>query len=137
MALKWTKEEPGHYVSGDWHVKGSGTSWDLYKKKTHVHGPCKSKKECQQVAEDPSFATPEPEPKNPQNTGFNSKGPASLDDLDGVMRSLYLEVTHLTTSIAQQAHYEKQLSESIDKLTKAMLVLGKHIANLDNKKSCK
>jgi hypothetical protein len=127
--LKWTRKEPGHYVSGTWHVKGAGTSWDLYDGRKHI-ASSKSKKECQQIAEDPPKKEEEPTIED-RGTGHKPKGAVKLDDLHGVMTSLYLEMTHITTSVTENAHYNKKLSESIDKLTSAVLILGKHVAKLN------
>jgi hypothetical protein len=134
-SLKWTRKESGHYVSGTWHVKGAGTNWDLYNGRKHI-APGKSKKECQQLAENPPAADPDDDDATPaeRGTGHKPKGAVKLDDLHGVMTSLYLEMTHITTSVTENAHYNKKLSESIDKLTNAVLILGKHVAKLNTEK---
>jgi hypothetical protein len=121
-------------MSGTWHVKGAGTSWDLYNGRKHIASG-KSKKQCQQIAEDPPAADPEDDDATPaeRGTGHKPKGAVKLDDLHGVMCSLYLEMTNLSTSVVQLAHYIKEEAEAKNKLTNAVLILGKHVAKLEKK----
>lgn len=122
--LKWKRLEPGNYQSGDWHVKGTGTNWDLYKGRKHI-ATGTSKKECQLRAEDPLHSTEEePQVEAPK------KSKVSLDDLHGVVASLYLEITHLSAATSKLAHYVKEEAEQKEKLTKAVLILGKHVGQL-------
>jgi hypothetical protein len=118
--LKWKRQEPGHYTSGDWHVKGTGTNWDLHKKKTHVHSGS-SKKECQELAE--TGATPVADPEDLHSYAPRKK---SKEELDSVLASLRLEVDQLALRVSS-------LDTTISKLTEAVLILGKHTAKLGKK----
>jgi hypothetical protein len=131
--MKWKRQEPGHYVSGTYHVKGTGTNWDLYKGRKHLYSGS-SKKECQKEAEKylsgERKVEKESAPAASKGTGFSPKGQPTLDDLHGVMTSLYLEMTHVSAAMAQLSHYIKEEAESKDRLAKAILLLGRHVGKL-------
>lgn len=130
--MKWTREAPGHYVSGKWSIEGEGTSWTLYEgsKKRHK---AKSKKDCQQIAEnaeegvdghsEPNEEVPPPQPK----------GKTSKLDLDGVLASLRLEIDQLSWRISSLDDANRKLAESNAQLTNAVMILGKHIAKMKGK----
>jgi hypothetical protein len=121
--MKWTREQPGVYISGKWRVEGEGTDWELFEGKKKRH-KARSKKECQQVAE----AAEEDvdghhEPDDPLPTTFVDPKPSKLA-LDGVLASLRLDIDHLS-------HRISSLDDSNRKLTEAILILGKHVAKLN------
>jgi len=126
MTLKWKRPEPGHYVCGTWHVKGVGTSWDLYNGRKHIHSGT-TKKECQQMAENsPKVEQPEDEVPVPSVSRRVSK----ITDLDSVLASLRLEINNLALRIGSMDAGIQKSTESSDGLTKAILLLGRHLGKL-------
>ncbi len=117
--LTWKRPEAGHYTSGTWHVKGTGTNWDLYDGRKHITSAT-SKKACQQHAENPppteeTEIAPEPELAKAPKRGKL--------ELDSVLASLRLEVDQLALRISS-------LDTTISGLKDAVLILAKHAAKL-------
>lgn len=111
LIMKWTRVGTGHYVCGEWAIKGVGTKWVLH----HSDGSrlaCNSKKKCQQTAEqaedtpaDAPDSAPEPvsEPLPPKPRMPSEK----LSD--SVLSSLSLQIDHLS-------HRIDALSAAIERL---------------------
>jgi len=118
--LKWTRKEPGHYVSGTLHIKGAGTNWDLYDKEDHIHSG-NSKKECQQVAENPPATIAHKDSSELPVAVSAAKSTSKATDLDSVIASLRLEIDNLSLRISS-------LDDSNRKLTDAIMLLARYIS---------
>lgn len=125
--MKWTRKESGHYVSGTLHIKGAGTNWDLYDGENHIHSS-KSKKECQQIAEDPSAVASKDDPEFAVVNA--AKKISKSTDLDSILASLRLEIDNLSLRIAS-------LDDSNRKLADAIMILAKHISKQSTPKQGK
>jgi len=100
MKWKWSRIEPGTYRSGEFLIKGAGTTWELY----HASRLLKtmgSKKSCQEYAEGledkptESEAAEELEVRAPTRRSSVS----NVDSLESVIASFRLEVSRLTDMI--------------------------------------
>lgn len=136
--MKWKRAKPGSYTSGPWTVQGSGTSWELLHEGDKA-GEGASKKVCQELAvqlEEDEGQDPEPEPaelpsvpverapKSPKNMSANPpKYP-----LDSVIASLALQIDALNNRIASIDASQRKHAEATEGLTKAVLLLAKHVA---------
>ena len=119
--LKWKRQEPGVYTSGTYRVEGTVTNWDLHEGKKHLHSG-KSKKECQGIAEDGGVAPG----VDLENLHEHAPRKQSKGEIEGTIASLRLEVENLMWRISS-------LDTTINKLTDAILILGKHVGKLGKK----
>lgn len=95
--MKWSREAPGHYVSGRWAVEGKGVRWKLSCDGARV-AIGRSKGELQRAAEKDPGA---PAPEEAATPAPRRAAVAAVGSVESVLASLRLEVENLTLAVRE------------------------------------
>jgi hypothetical protein len=97
--MKWTKKQPGVYVSGNWTIRNAGADWEilLCDEPKARRG---TKRDAQAYVEEEVFGEPDK---------------AKVDSTESVLASLRLEVSRLAETVAMLSTAVTDLADQIRK----------------------